>query len=319
MTLTQRTTIVDLAKGAYDHAEHHRLADKGMRRYQPFSYDFDSTPLHLNDPNESWEQSVKALHLKNREETTEQLKLAYGEKHISMVIENLRALGPKGLSLISYHNVMHSQARKAFTIGAYYPALVSACSLGERILNHLILDLREHFKTSPHYRDVYNKDSFDNWARCVKILMDWGVLLPDVATNFLNLAQLRNRSIHFDPQTYRTMRDDALAALKLFDSIIAVQFGYFRRQPWFIENTPGAQFVKKTYETDPFVRFYIIPASAFVGFNYGMELDASGWRHLDYSDYGNSEISDDEFAKQFREREPTKVVTRSLIERQNLK
>ena len=31
----------------YDHAGHQTLADRGRRRYHPYSFDFDSTPMNL--------------------------------------------------------------------------------------------------------------------------------------------------------------------------------------------------------------------------------------------------------------------------------
>ncbi|WP_321337161.1 hypothetical protein [Breoghania sp.] len=220
------------------------------------------------------------------------------------------------MSLVTYHNAMHQQARSAFVVGAYYPALVAACALGERILNHLILDLRDSFRSSPHYRKVWNKNSFDNWPRAVEILTDWDVLLPEAAKSFLELETLRHRSVHFNPETYMTMREDALSALTLCGKTISRQFGFFGGQPWFVEKTPGAQFIKSSFETHPFVRTYLIPASGFVGINYGMEMLGHGWVHLDYSDYGDGVLNDEEFAKAVRERDPTKVVTRAMIEAQ---
>jgi hypothetical protein len=220
------------------------------------------------------------------------------------------------MSLVTYHNEMHQQARTAFVVGAYYPALVAACALGERILNHLVLDLRDHFRGSSHYRKIYNKDSFDNWERSVQMLTDWKVLLPEAAKNFLKLETLRHRSVHFNPETYTTMRQDALSALELLGRIISRQFGYFGGQPWFIEHTPGAQFIKSEYESHPFVLTYLIPISGFVGIYYGMELVGSSWVHLDYTDYGNGTLSDEEFAKAERERDPAKVVTRAMIQAQ---
>jgi hypothetical protein len=49
---------------------------------------------------------------------------------------------------------------------------------------------------------------------------------------------------------------------------------------------------------------------------YGMETSHQGWNHLDYADYGDEELSDDEFATRFRERDHTKVVSREMIETQ---
>jgi hypothetical protein len=55
-----------------------------------------------------------------------------------------------------------------------------------------------------------------------------------------------NRSVHFNSATYSTLREDALSALKTLGRVIQLQFGGFGRQPWFIENTPGAQFIRRT-------------------------------------------------------------------------
>jgi len=48
--------------------------------------------------------------------------------------------------VIAYHNSFLRRVRDAFASGNYYPALTAGCALGERILNHLILDLREEFR-----------------------------------------------------------------------------------------------------------------------------------------------------------------------------
>lgn len=315
----RRITIADLPSGIYDYASHHQIADKGNRRYHPFSFDFDTTPSNLDEPPEHWDDSVKRNHLKNRESIIEGLKLKYGERNIEATIQNTRDLGPKGFSLVTYHNEMHQQARSAFVAGAYYPALVAACALGERILNHLILDLRESFQSSPHYRKIYNKGSFDNWQRAVEILTEWDVLLTEPAENFLKLEKLRHQSVHFNPETYKNMREDALSGLTLLEKTISKQFGYFGGQPWFIANTPGAQFIKSSFETNPFVRTYLIPRSGFVGVNYGMDFDGLNWIHLDYADYGDGTMTDDEFAKALQERDPTRVVTRAMIDAQHNK
>jgi hypothetical protein len=310
-----RTTIADLTRGVYDYNRHGNLADRQARRYHPFSFDFDSTPTTLAYPEDHWDEQVKQLHLENRARSIKWLEQQYGTLHIEDVVNNATDLGPKSMSLLSYHNQLHEQARRSFVAGLYYPALVAACALGERILNHLVLDLRDSFKSSEHYKKVYRKESFDQWPLAISVLTDWNVLADGVGPEFLALGELRNRSIHFNPETYQSLRADALAALKRLNAIIATQFGYFGAQPWFIEGTPGAQFVKRAFESNPFVSAYIIPRSGFVGPLYSMERTNEGaWYHLDYADYGDDQLSDEEFANRLRERDPDKVVTREMIE-----
>ena len=310
----KRITIADLEHSFYSYAEHAHIADKGRRRYHPYSFDFDSTAMFLEEPSEDWEEKVRELHLQNREKIIAGLKDRYGVLRHDQVVQNLRDLGPKAFSLISYHNQFYHEAREAFIIGSYYPALVSACALGERILNHLILDLRDDFKSSPHYRRVHRKDSFDDWGFAISVLSDWGILIEGVGDHFLDLGKLRHRSIHFNPETYQVLRTDALAALKLIGDITSKQFGFYGHQPWFIEGTAGAQFIKSSFETHPFVRRYLIPRSGFVGVFYGMELRNDGhWQHLDMADYGDGVMTDEEFAKAYGERESSRVVTREMI------
>lgn len=311
-----RVTLLDLDRGIYDHDGHCRLNDRGMRRYHPFAFVFDSTPLDLKEPEESWSEEATKLHLANQAKTIQRLSQEYGSGRIKDTTKDARDLGSNEFSLLAHHNEMHLQARSAFISGAYYPALVAACAIGERILNHLILDLREDFRSSPHYRKVYRRDSFDNWQFAVDVLTDWGVLVEGAGDDFLALSKLRNRSIHFNSDTYVTMRDDALEALKTLGRIIGRQFG-IGRQPWFIKNTPGAMFISREWESHPFVRTYLIPLSGYVGPEYGMEFDERfGWRHLDYHDYGDGELDDDAFAKSIRESDGSSTATRKMLDDQ---
>jgi hypothetical protein len=315
--MKMRKLVTDLPRGVYDN-DVATVADRGARRFHPFSFDFDSTPSSLAEPEEHWEEQVKQLHRENQAKQLKWMEAQYGSRNLDAVIKNAMDLGSKSISLLAYHNQLHEQARRAFVAANYYPALVAACSLGERILNHLVLDLRENFKSSEHYKKVYRKESFDDWPFVVSALTDWKILVDGAGDAFLALGVVRNRSIHFNPETHQTLREDALAALKRLDTIVAKQFGLFGLQPWFIENTPGAQFIKREYETHPFVRTYLIPKSGFIGPLYGMEFRLEGhWMHLDYADYGEVQLSDEEFARQHRERDVTMVVTREMVDNQS--
>ena len=125
---------------------------------------------------------------------------------------------------VAGHNALFHQVRQAFVIGAYYPALVGACALGERILNHLMLDMRGHFTATPEYKKVYRKDSFDDWRLPIDTLEAWGILLPDAVIEYRALMDLRHRSIHFNRETTNALRDDALAAIIHMRTIIEQQF-----------------------------------------------------------------------------------------------
>jgi hypothetical protein len=192
----------------------------------------------------------------------------------------------------------------ALTVGAYYPALVGACALGERILNHLVLDLREDFRGTPEYKQVYNKSSFDDWQLVIDTLATWGVLLPDVVKEFGRLEKLRHRSIHFNVDTYSKLREDALAAIAHMQLIIERQFGAFGDQPWFIAGIGGAAFIKREYELQPFIRRYFLPQCPFVGVLSGFDPH---FRLVDLPDYGDGELTDQEFCDAYNSRDPASV------------
>jgi len=288
-----------------------RIPDAGLRRHLSWGMDFDARATTLGMTIEDhWEPEVKELHQRNQEQTRSNLARQFGEHALDAKIANFLAIDTKPMSVLSYHNEFFEQVRNAFVMGQYYPALVGACALGERILNHLILDMRDHFKATPEYRNVYRKDSFDNWDLPIDTLEAWNILLPEAVTEFRTLKQLRHRSIHFNVSTYSTLRDDALAAILHMRTIIEQQFGSFAVRPWFIPGTKGHVFIRKAFETHPFVQAYFIPKCPFVGPLFGMgHSEGGGWEIFDVPDYGDGECSDHEFAKLFNERAPEEVMT----------
>ncbi|MNP29412.1 hypothetical protein D3C76_1224370 [compost metagenome] len=172
--------------------------------------------------------------------------------------------------------------------------MTAACSLGERILNHLLLELRDDYKATPQYKEVYSKKSFDNWDKVIGILDSWDVLLPEVVKNFNELKDLRNYSIHFNPETDTLDKHLAFKAINLLSDIISKQFG-FGDQTWFIPSIPGAFYLKKEVEEWPFVKKIIIPNCALVGYLHRLEFDGNCFRAVDDFSYEDREITDAEF------------------------
>ena len=108
------------------------------------------------------------------------------------------SLSPPSLCApIEWHELLR-EVESAYVHGDYFPALTSACCLGERILNHLIIGLREYFVSSARYKEVATKDSFQDWNRLIDILSDWKVLNNDLAQRFKELLSLRNPAVHFE-------------------------------------------------------------------------------------------------------------------------
>jgi hypothetical protein len=290
-----------------------RIADRGLRRHRAWSLDFDARAMTLStEIGDDWEEGVKAQWRASHARVIEGLRHQFGERDLNRKVRDFTDIGTKPFSILAYHNSLFEQVRSAFTGGAYYPALTGSCALGERILNHLVLDLRDDFRGTPEYRRVHSKSSFNNWHLATSTLLAWDVLLPDVAEEFSKLETLRHRSIHFNPHTYADLRDDALAAVAHIRLIIDRQFGWFGTQPWFIEGVLGASFIKREYETKPFIRRFFLPQCPFVGVRCAIEFDQNHRpRHIDFHDYGDGELTDEEFRDAFNSRDPASIANSS--------
>src|ERR1035441_1487333 len=120
-----------------------------MKRYRVTQIEFDARANLLNLViQDEWEPIVKQGHHATKLGIIEGLKTEFGQNQFSLKLTNFIDLGPAPFSIVSFHNNFAHQARIAFVMGSYYPALTAACSLGERILNHLIRRLREDFRTT---------------------------------------------------------------------------------------------------------------------------------------------------------------------------
>jgi hypothetical protein len=271
-----------------------------VKRYAVLSSDFDysvrSLELKIED---DWEESVKELWHAAQQQIREGFVFQYGEHLADRKLQNYSDLGVMDMSVIAYHNAFFRQVRVAFIMGAYYPALTGACALGERILNFLVIGLRDSFRGTPEYKKVYRRQSFDDWNEMIDTLAAWEVLLPDVVTDFRRLRDLRNRAVHMDPRspvTEENVRDVALEAIHTLGRIIKAQFGILGFQPWFISGPKGASYIKKSWENDPFIQLVYLPNSQLVGPLYTLERgdDGTVTVHDDHH-YEDREITDDEF------------------------
>lgn len=265
-----------------------------MKRYRIFKFDFDSRAHSLEPAQEAWNQEVKEQHEQNRLRAIEGMKNQFGEFGLDHKIKNFIDLKFKPFSVISFHNKFLEQCRNSFVIGSYYPALTSACALGERILNHLVIGLRDNYKASQEYKKVYRKDSFDYWPLPIETLESWGVLTPEAASKFRELNEKRNRAIHFNPETDHNDRDLALEAIHLLQEIVSLQFSAFGTQPWLFI-VPGECYIRKDWAENPFVKLVYLSSCALVGPNHKIESMSPQIVVNDNFEYEQREITDEEF------------------------
>jgi len=276
-----------------------------MKRYMVLSHHFDTrATLLAMQIGEDWAPTVKEQYAVNKAQLRAELIDQYGALNAEVKLQNFMDIGPIPFSVIAFHSRFLEQARDAFVVGAYYPCLVACCALGERILNHLVLALRNYYADTEGYRKVHKKASFDNWTIAIDALDGWDVLRPDVTSTFRELHNIRNRAIHFKPETDRNDRAMALNAFQRLSSIVEGQFRAIGPQPWYIRGVVGAAFVKKEYETHPFVKEVILPNCQFVGYRPRLELndETGAWMAIDDGEYEGEELSDEEFRDRFNQR-----------------
>lgn len=274
-----------------------------MKRYRVLSYNFDTRARILAmEIKSTWKPQIKEQWETNKKQIREGLIHYYGIENCDGKIQNFIDLGAEPFSVIAFHNVFFRQARDAYVIGSYYPALTSACAIGERILNQLMLHLRDYYKSSPEYKKIYRKDSFDNWGVAIDALENWTVLLPNTTKLFRELKDIRNDSLHFNPETDTNAKEIAKQAIEKLSGIIEEQFAGFGKQPWFIPCNKGAAFIRKDSESDPFVKEIILPNCHLVGYKHKLEGKGGNWLvHDDYDYESIGPLSDGDFIKKFEE------------------
>jgi hypothetical protein len=244
---------------------------------------------------DTWDPTAKMLHEQNLKAIEESLVSEFGAQSFDVKKRNYLEIGPKRASILAFHNKFYEQVRNAFVVGSYYPALTGACALGERILNHLVLKLRDFYIGTPEYKSVYRKDSFDDWSVPISVLKSWNILLPDAVVALHSLASARNRAIHFNPEVDLNEKELALEAIKLLQKIIEVQFSAWGPMPWaFI--VPGEIYIKKDWENHPFIKKVYLPSCVKVGPGHEVLQVLPAWQVKDGCPLTCPEDTDDQFA-----------------------
>ncbi len=266
-----------------------------MKRHRIFSFDLDSRADSFEPVQEQWEEEVKEFHIENQKKTMESLRAQYGEQNIESKIQNFIDLKSKPFSVAAFHNKFLQQIRNAYVVGSYYPALTGAYALAERILNHLMILLRDYHKDTPEYKKVYRKGSFDNWPLVIDALESWDELLPEAASRFRILNDKRWRAIHFDPEIDHNDKALSIEAIHLIQDIVTIQFAAFGTQPWYFR-VRGEMYIKKEWEDKPFIKHIFIPNSLLVGPNHKVESIIPKFVVNDQFDYEDKDITDEEFS-----------------------
>lgn len=224
-------------------------------------------------------------------------------------IANYRAIGATPFSVVFTHNVFLRQIRSSFAHGDFYPALVSACALGERILIELILALRDDYlaqgaKVFGRFKKPVPKSS--DWNSAIEQLHRWGVLSDELRDVYSDLERQRHASVHFDSKVPAGEREPALCALLDVQRIVVGLFAADDPQ-WFIGDAPGGIFLRRAAEEVPLIKRIYLPCAALVSPSHSLDAPSSAeatWRVFDDAGYDSTPLTDEQFAEALQTARP---------------
>lgn len=265
------------------------------------AFDFRANLL-TTEPTDEWDPEARVLHESAQAGIREGLLHQYGVAGFRQKERDFIDILVAPVSVLSSHNSLLAEVRSSFVAGLYFPALVGAAALGERVLNDLILELRDDFAGHELTKRV-SKDSIDNWKLGIGVLRAWTVLDEATAVKFNRLGRLRNQAIHFNlRQLHETgARAEALEAILLLQEIVDYLFTAYGGPPRFIAGTPGEAYLSLAAEAEPLVQRFYLPNCALVSRQH---------RYVDYAqptmqivdnidfetDHGLDALTDEEFA-----------------------
>lgn len=231
--------------------------------------------------------------LPNQQEIKNFVISRYGESDIENKYKRYISFRPPSFRMITEYHELLQEIEDSYVYGLYYPSLTSACCLGERIFNILILKLRGYYKKSKYYKQIYNKESFNDWTKAIEILCDWNVIdSADIKAKYEELQEIRHGVIHFNK--LGDIEGKAINALKIIYDITAYFFAVGSRKDIYFW-CPGEIYIKKEAEQVPFVREMILPHCYLVGYGHRIESINKQGVLKDNIVYEKKDINDEEF------------------------
>ena len=224
-----------------------RDAGDGGRRHRISQFSFDSRATVPDTTIEaSWEESIQEQGRTSQAGVVGGLLEEYGRADGVRKVEDFRALGPAPWSSVAEHNTLLHQVRDAFTLGAYYPALVGAGALSERLLNQLVLTLRGDYDTHPRTsRRIRNRNTFNDWSHVIDVLHAWTVIDDATREHLVDLKEIRHASVHYTSAFAAGARDVALGAIGHVQAVVTSVFGTFHRPGVTTDGTPGTVVIRR--------------------------------------------------------------------------
>ncbi len=224
----------------------------------------------------------------------------YGTQSFDQKFNRYIQLEKPVISIIAEYTHLLEDVCSSYIQGNLYSSLTGACCLGERIFNDILFKVMDDFKSSSHYKDMYNRGSIIDWEKAIEILSDWHLINNETQEKYTELYKLRTNSVHYQKkeQDLTTMSLSAINAINfIINKIFAL--GQHQKDMLIYFEVPGEIFIKKEAEKNPLVKAFFIPCSILVGPTHRMEpgQQLGQFKIIDTEKYEDREISDAQFVK----------------------
>lgn len=237
---------------------------------------------------------------KEANEYKDHMRLILGENDFNQKFERWLKIEYPPIGLIEEYPEKIQEIINAYSSGYYYSAVTAACCLAERILNRLIIKTRIHFKSFPHYKKVYNKQSFDDWDRMLKIISDWQLISSKAIDIMKEIKPIRHQTIHYT-EAY-DFESVAPAVINKLIAAITEIFGVMNRKDiYLVFDIPGEVWVRSKAEELPFVKEFVLPHCYYA---HAVHTIDSGSQRIIERLGKTGKLSDDEFVN-LRKSDPT--------------
>ena len=246
-----------------------------MKRYRILKFAIDST---RNLP----EDDIKDF-----------IKLRFGEVNLSEKIKRYKEIERTPIGIVEEYWQILQEIINSYTMGDFYLSLVGSCTLGERIFNRLIIKLRDYYKDTKEYKEVYSKRTINDWSKAIRILKRWKIIDEKLEKDYKSLEKLRQESVHYQAKD-QDFEEMSKKAIKYIANITNNLFGIINRKDiLLVFDVPGEIYIRKKAENTPLVKEFYIPSAVLVGYKHQIKEN----RIIDNYFYPEEKISDEKFVK----------------------
>lgn len=222
------------------------LCPNVTRFYRLTSFHFDALP-NIQD-------------LYGDDDILDYIKHLHGEAGIEDKLNRWKKVRREHIWPIDEFNDYIEQVLQAYVQGLFFPSMTGAVCLAERVMNRLVFELRNHFKSSKHYKTIHGRgEKLQNWDLLILILADWDVFDESQTNLARKIHKYRTDSVHYVPNY--NYKEKSLESIKLVSELIDSLFSIYRRKDIFrVFEIPGEIWVRAEAQNLPFVREFILPS-----------------------------------------------------------